>query len=349
MTTGSIGKSVEDFKAKHNPDQEVIYLRERVRELDSLREQERKATGEAREIIFSLHNAVKTAKPVALKYKPKPNSKNPITAVLQLTDLHYGEVIEKDEVDGFNEFNPDIAERRLQQLGHRVLHQVETMRAGYNVQNLHILGTADFISGDIHQELTVTNAFPCPVQSVKCGYAIGALAMMLAPHFSQVNVDMITLDNHGRMTRKPQASQGGVNNWSYVVAHVMKQHVIHQKNINVNVHAKPSALVPIGPEKYLLFHGHQIKGWAGIPYYGFDRRVAMEAVKRMNFPETAFTKLVLGHFHVSVDTAHWIVGGSLSGTNAFDHSSGRHSAAHQTSWFVHPVHGQFSFTRWYLE
>src|SRR3546814_1528056 len=44
----------------------------------------------------------------------------------------------------------------------------------------------------------------------------------------------------------------------------------------------------------------------------------------------------------------WQLGGSLSGTNAFDHANGRHCKAHQTGWFVHPEHGEFDWTRWWL-
>lgn len=344
-----MSKSLGDFKKEHKPEQEVVFLRARVNELEASREEERKATGEAREQFFAMAQAVDKAKPQKMEYKPRHPSKAPLTHVLQLTDLHYGEVTKKDEVEGFNEYNSKVADRRLLQLGECILRNTEIMRAGYNVPHLHILGTADYISGDIHEELTVTNEFPCPVQAVRCGYAVGGLIAMFAPHFEKITVDMITLDNHGRITRKYQSSEGGLNNWSYVVAQVVAQHVAQLANVKVNVHAKATALIPIGSEKYLIFHGHQMKGWAGKPYYGFDRRVAMEAVKRMGVQEQSFTKLVFGHFHTATNEKDWQLGGSLSGTNAFDHSNGRHCKAHQTAWFVHPVHGEFGWTRWWLD
>ena len=265
-----------------------------------------------------------------------------------MTDWHYGAVTQKDEVDGFGEFNPDIAEARIERLGEAIIKKTLTQRHGYDVPHLHILGTADFISGGIHQELLTTNAFPEPVQAVRCGYALGALIAMFSEHFQTVTADIVTLDNHGRLTKKPQAAEGGLNNWCYVVAEIAKRHVENHKNVDFRIHAKPSALVTIGPEKYLCFHGHQIKGWSGIPYYGLDRRVAMEAVKRMGLPDVAFTKLVSGHLHHAVNGMTWNLGGSLSGTDAFDHSCGRHAKPHQTSWFVHDEHGEFDFSRWWL-
>lgn len=341
-------KSLSDFKNTHAPESDVVYLRRRVAELEARVNSGKEATGEALEIIHDLRAAIEVAKPVKMVYKPENSAKAACTHVVHITDWHYGAVTKKDEVDGFGEFNPDIAEERINKLGHSILDKTAVQRHGYNVPSLHILGTADYISGGIHQELQVTNAFPEPVQAVRCGYAMGAFLAMFAPHFESVTADLVTLDNHGRLTKKPQATQGGLNNWGYVVAEIALQYVSQLSNVKVNIHAKPSALVKIGPEKYLCFHGHQIKGWAGKPYYGFDRRVAMEAVKRMGVPEQAFTKLLLGHFHHGFNGDNWMMGGSLSGTDAFDHSCGRHSKPHQTSWFVHPKHGEFDWSRWWL-
>lgn len=343
------GRTAKDFKRAFNPDQEVSHLLEEVQELERKLKQERKATGEARLQTLALTQALASADPSPIAYKaPAKSQGRPVTCVLHLTDLHCGEVTPRDEVDGFNEFNPDLFTSRLQTLGTQVLRFVETQRSGYAIPHLHILGTGDYISGDIHEELRVTNAFPAPVQAVRAGYDLGALVEMLAPHFTSVTTDLLTMDNHGRMTRKPQSGQGGENNWSYIVAHIVQQHCARLTNVEVRIHAKPSALVSVSEQRYLLFHGHEIKGWAGVPYYGFDRRAAMEAVKRMGAPDKTFTKMVFGHFHTAVNTLLYNSGGSLSGTSAFDHSCGRHAPAHQTSWLVHPTHGEFAFSRWWL-
>jgi len=343
------GRSAQEFKSTFAPDQEVIHLRDQVRELTRKLDAERKATGEARLQTLALAESIAAAEPTKMAYAPpKKADSQPITCVLHLTDLHCGEVTKKDEVEGFGEFNPDLFASRLQALGERVLKFVQVQRSGYTIPALHILGTGDYVSGDIHEELKVTNAFPAPVQAVQAGYALGALVEMLAPHFASITSEWLTTDNHGRMTRKPQAAEGGLNNWGYIVAHIVKQHCARLSNVDVRIHAKPSALVPVAGQRYLLFHGHEIRGWAGVPFYGFERRVALEAVKRMGHEDAAYTKLVFGHFHVAVNAMRYNTGGSLSGTTTFDHSQGRHAPAHQTSWLVHPSHGEFAFGRWFL-
>lgn len=348
---GGAGRSVEEFKTRHNPDADIVWLRQRVAELEAQRDQEKLKTGEALEIVHDLRDAIVQARPQRMAYLPPkaPGKSSPCTMVLHLSDWHYGAVTRAEEVDDFGEYSPEIAESRVRFLGERIIDKVAAQRKGYHVPTLQIVGTADYISGDIHPELQVTNAFPCPVQSVRCGYLMGELFEMLASHFEEVLVDLITLDNHGRLTRKPQAAQGGLNNWGFVTAEIAAQYCRNLKNVKVNIHAKPSALVTVGPERYLAFHGHQIRAWMNKPYYGFDRRVAMEAVKRMNIPAKSFTKLLLGHFHVSFDGDYWKTGGALSGTDAHDHDVGRFSPPNQTSWFVHPLHGEFDWTRWWLQ
>lgn len=337
-------------EAEGDESSRLEYLRRRVSELERGERKVSAYEGKWLENLEAVKYAVEAAEPVEFKEPTEleDGSRSPCEMVVHLTDWHYGMVQEPGEVDGFGRCNPNIVTRRVEELAHKLLTKVQAQRAGYHVPVLRVICTGDFISGDIHPELQITNAFPTPVQAVRAGYLLGSFLAYLAPVFEKVEWDFITLDNHSRLTKKVQFSQGGLNSFGYIVAEVAAQHVRKYKNIIPHIHTKPSALVTVGPEKYLAFHGHQIRGWSGKPYYGFDRRAAMEAIKRMGVPEQAFTKMLMGHFHHAFNGDVWMLGGSLTGTDALDHSSGRFSKPHQTSWFVHPVHGEFDWTRWWL-
>jgi hypothetical protein len=222
-------ESEESLLSQHDPSEQVRHLRRQVVDLERELEEARVATGEAMEVVAAIQSAVAAAKPVKISYVPQHKSKTPCTHVLHITDLHYGAVVDANEVDGFGEFSPAIAEQRVGRLAQAIIEKTAAQRSGYNVPWLHVIGTADYISGDIHPELQVTNAFPAPVQAVRCGYLIGGMLMAFAPHFERVTFDALTLDNHGRLTKKPQATQGGMNNWSYVVAEIARRHVCEQK------------------------------------------------------------------------------------------------------------------------
>ena len=51
----------------------------------------------------------------------------------------------------------------------RLVRKVELTRHAYRADDIHVLGTADYVSGDIHDELIRTNEFPAPVAAAMQG------------------------------------------------------------------------------------------------------------------------------------------------------------------------------------
>ena len=197
-------------------------------------------------------------------------------------------------------------------------------------------------SGDIHYELTATNEFPAPVQAVRSGILIAKTIAEMAPHFKSVRVEYITVDNHSRLTPKPQWKEGGFNSYSYVTGWVTKERLSGIKNVIVNVYPVVKALIPIQGWKYLCMHGNAIKGWAGFPWYGTDRHISAESKARRGKPTKNFDKVIMGHFHQPLWTTDYIINGSLSGTSEFDHALGRHSQPAQVAFLVHPKYGEMN-------
>ena len=77
--------------------------------------------------------------------------------------------------------------------------------------------------------------------------------------------------------------------------------------------------------------------------------LAREALKRMNAADVRkFHKVVLGHWHAPLAHPWYWIGGSCSGTDAFDHGQGRHAEPQQVTWLIHPRHGEFARTEWTL-
>jgi hypothetical protein len=172
---------------------------------------------------------------------------------------------------------------------------------------------------------------------------------MLAPHFTKVRVEFIVEDNHSRLTKKPQAHEAGLNSLNYVVGFVAKERVKNLLNVEFNIYPQYEVVINVAGRRYLCCHGHGVMGWAGFPYYGIERKVAREALKRLNAPDvTKFHKTLLGHWHSPLAHPWYWIGGSVSGTDALDHKQGRHSPPSQAAWVVHPRHGEFNRTDFWL-
>ncbi|KKL54648.1 hypothetical protein LCGC14_2263290 [marine sediment metagenome] len=275
--------------------------------------------------------------------------KTPCVAVLHWSDWHYGAIQEPDEIEFMNSFSPDILKARIENLCDDFVRWVSCLREGYVINECVILDTGDNISGDIHRELSITNAFPTPVQAFECGVLKGAMLSKLAPHFESVRMEFIVPDNHSRLTDKPQSKQAGLNSHNYVVGHVGRLVASNQTNIEFNIHTSNTKVINIIGRRYLLSHGHDIKAWMGVPYYGIERKVSREALVRLNGPDdNKFHKVVMGHFHAPLAHPYFWIGGSASGTDEFDHKCGRRSIPMQSAWIVHKEHGEFNRTDFIL-
>jgi len=205
------------------------------------------------------------------------------------------------------------------------------------------------ISGDIHKELTVTNAFPTPVQTAEAGKLLADVIHKLAPHFERVIVDFMVPDNHSRLTDKIQFKEAGQNSLNYLVGFIAKTILEKQENVTFNIHYQYQKVVNVIGRRYLLTHGHAIRSWMGVPYYGIEKKAGKEAMRRMVVKMGGFDRIVMGHYHAPLTHPWFWIGGAVSGTDALDFTQGRHAGPTQALWFVHPKWGEFDRTNFQLE
>jgi len=344
LHTEDVGK----LKREINPPEEILHLRDRIAELEQRLVEYKKQTGSLRSLFRDLRTHIHSLPPKPIEYEPPKTkeglSDRPIVAVLQISDSHMGMIQESDEVEGFNAFNPDLCVRRSMYFVRQAVRWIDVHRRGYRCDEIVFLVTADLISGDIHRDLTVTNAFPVPVQVVKAGYLLADQISYVSPYFEKVRVEFIVADNHSRLTPKPQTHEAGLNSLNYIVGYLAKILVSDQSNVTFNVWPMLQKVVKVQNRSYLITHGHQVRSWAGFPWYGLDRKVGREATKRMLTGKHPFDRIVLGHYHTGLAHPWYWIGGSVSGTDANDHKEARFSEPTQAGWLVHPKFGEFDRT-----
>ena len=350
----SIGEA--DLRAKLN--EEVEHLENVIKEKDHELESYRKEHGKLANFFRQLDAAIRPLKPLPLEYRPKKGAlvSHPCAAVMQTTDGHHGAVQAADEIEGFGEFSPEISERRQLGYAKSVVEWVDLHRHTYTINHLHDLVTGDLISGDIHDDLRITNAWPAPVQAIRAGELLAQQISLVAPHFEQVYVEFVVADNHSRLTVKPQSKEEGMNSMNYIVGHHAKALLRDHKNVEFNIYPMHEKVVHVLNRQYLICHGHDVTGWMGMPWYGIERKVARESLARLQIimedlnrsKEIGFHKYIFGHWHVPIDLPLYAASGSVSGTDAYDHKQGRHSKPSQSAWMVHPKYGEFDRTNFQL-
>ena len=345
------------LKARH--DEEVEHLQNVIDERERELKDYRKEHGKLSNFFRQLDAAIEPIKPLPREYKPRTGAQKvsgTCAACMHSSDGHHGGVQPADEIEGFGEYSPEISERRQLGFARDVVEWVELHRNSYHIPGLAHLVTGDMISGDIHDELRITNAWPSPVQAIRAGELLAKQIEITAPHFEHVTVHFIVEDNHSRLTKKPQAKEAGLNSLNYVVGHHAKALLADHKNVVFNIYPKHEAVVHVLNRQYLLCHGHDVRGWMGMPWYGIQRKVAREALARLQIimqdldraKTIGFHRYVFGHWHTPVDLPLYMACGSVQGTDAYDHQQGRHGDPSQSAWIVHPKHAEIDRTNFRL-
>ena len=239
-------KTPDQIKRELEPSQEVVHLRDKVKRYEKTIRDFRKGEGEVREILHEVSLAIESAEPFATQYKPRNTLESEVGEILQITDLHIGAVQDANEIENFGQFSPSIArDRIMNQLVPFYLDWTNFHRKAFNCPKLNIIASGDYISGDIHRELSITNAYPTPVQSVEAAFLFADLVQSLAPHFGEIKIDFLTSDNHGRLTTKPQSKEGALNNFGYVVAYLAKERLRDHKNVNFEIRSVPQVVMDV--------------------------------------------------------------------------------------------------------
>ena len=343
---------IEDVVKKAKPAEEILALRNEIADLKRRIATYKPTHGRVEQVVHEVVDVVPPLAPVPVLYRPPRKTaadRSEVVMVPHATDWHIGATTIPEYIEEFGAFNWDLAKSRVREWLAKLVQKAEVVRRGYTCRRCVILGTADWVSGDIHEELVRTNEFPCPVQAVNAGFLLAEFGMALSQHFEHVEMHILPAGNHDRVTKKPQSEQGTLNSWGYITLKIAEQAVSKQPNISFHPILGAKGVVEVGGMKYLLMHGDGIPAHMGVPHFGMDRLVMREFLARAKMlPEKQFDAVACGHWHVANNLMYARYGGSLSGTTAHDHKFGRHSLPHQTSWLVHHKHGEFDWTRWWL-
>ena len=149
----------------------------------------------------SLKEIAKIAvKDISSKFRLAPICVNPFekfkenknkAAILEISDWHYGIEIE----NYWNEFNPDIAKQRIEQLRDQVIKYLTEQ----NICTLHIVNLGDLIAGRIHTPLRINSRFDVITQIIEVSELLAQFIIDLSS-FAEIHY-YDTLDNHSRLEK----------------------------------------------------------------------------------------------------------------------------------------------------
>lgn len=266
------------------------------------------------------------------------------TAVLALSDWHYGEVVKAERVRDFNAYDQEIAATRVRQLVTNARGILSNLRTGgYAFDRLVVAVNGDLVTGTIHELEKHSNGKTIVESVVECGSLLAEAIRDLSADFPRVDV-FCTVGNHGRFPDQRRMEQKApLRNWDALVYHFARVACETIPTVTFTIPDAYAVGYEIDGHCFLQQHGHDIKSWAGIPWYGIQRYtsriVALEASRdrRASF-------FLFGHFHTAASLpqpgGELFINGSLIGATEYSVNA-LGAADRPTQWLlgVHPEHG----------
>lgn len=260
---------------------------------------------------------------------------------LLLSDLHWGEVVDKHQMSGVNEYNIEIANRRLDTVVSKAIALLRDSIAGEEYPGFVLCLAGDMVAGDIHEELRETNEGTAVTALLDLLRSLISQITLLANEFGRVYVPCVA-GNHGRLTHKPRAKRRNETNLDWLLYQFLKLQFQGDPRIIIDAPTTPELTYKVFNHTYHLCHGDQLgKGGDGIigafgPIIrGDHKRRSLQA--QLSRP---YDTLVHCHYHTYAATRRFIGNGSLVGFDEFAMSIGcGYEVPQQAFWLTHPEHG----------
>jgi len=206
------------------------------------------------------------------------------TAVICISDVHIGKETES--------FDMTIVKKRVKHFVKSTQRIYELMSAGCSFDRVVVLflgdvndGTQIYKTQPHHQAETDVNA-----QAVIAAETMFLPVLKdLADLYGKVEVHGVA-GNHGASSRFTHEA----SNWDLVFYHYLRMLTKNEKRIKVHIHPDFIHVLPVRNHGILLYHGHQIKSYQQIPWYGVvQRALRWTAARRL----PTWDILTMGHFH----------------------------------------------------
>ncbi len=261
--------------------------------------------------------------------------------MLLMSDWHLDEVVKLDQMSGVNEFNRKIAEARCGNFFDNAVRLAKHFIKGIKYDGLYLLLGGDIFSGNIHEELKITNETTIIESLIYWVEPIASGIRHLADNFGSVHIPCV-VGNHGRLSYKPVAKNRVQDNFDYLFYNMLAMNLKDDPRITWNISPSADCRFKVHDTTFLFTHGDQFKGGGGIagavhPWLLGNAR-KLKAYTGMGM---SYDWMVMGHWHqLTLGIQGMLVNGSLKGYDEYAAISNfPFEPPQQAFWLVQPKWG----------
>lgn len=316
-------QDVIDPQSAPTPEHErkILHLEDEVRELKGkLRESYRVALND--DVMAGLLGVIakaRVAPPDWLRRVPAGREDDlGEVAVLTWTDWHLSEVIKAEETNGINEYNLEIAEKRIRRLVDNTLHLCQNhVVATYQGAILNLVG--DFVSGGLHPELAKSDELEIMPSILKARDLLLWGIRQIADAFGKVYIPCVA-GNHGRTTMKPEFKRYSYKNADWVIYKLLERDLADDDRVIIDVRPANEVDYSVFGLRIKIVHGDMlgVKGGDGI--IGAIGPIVRGEIKLRGQSATIgqdFDLLIMGHWHQQLWLPRVMVANCLKGFDEY--------------------------------
>lgn len=236
-----------------------------------------------------------------------------------ISDIHMGEVIDPEEIHGINAFNPEICRIRLRRYFSAVCEIGTRWASDTDCQGALLALAGDLISGDIHEELRITNALTSHEQCIAVAEEISSGIICLLNAFGRVHV-VVVPGNHGRTTHKPTAKLYARLSYDSLVGAMIAEKFRDDSRVTFQQSAAKDQLTPIFGRTILTTHGDKIGTKGGMGFAG-PMLPIVRGAKKIDAQQAGIGRkpdlIQFGHYHTTGNPGHVLANGSVPGYSEY--------------------------------
>lgn len=178
--------------------------------------------------------------------------------VLLWSDMHSG-MVNHAPITGELTYNPEIEEQELLELRDGVYRFHSLFKPSYNIERLHIFSLGDNITNDRIFKGQLFEIASCVGRQIVSyvNYKSSFINQMLKIYPEIIDIEIV--GNHGRTTQE-RIAEPVENNFEWLGAQILKERFAGNKRVQIIVPNDYAYSAVVKGHKYLLMHGHFIRG-----------------------------------------------------------------------------------------
>lgn len=303
---------------------DLVLMRREQAEIKSLKKQLERTVQDYQQLsdAYDIALNLKTSKVnnAIPKIEANKKSTNEATAIVQISDGHFGKMIVPSTVNGLNEYNPDIAKKRMQKCAENTIKLIRKEREDVKIDNLVLILGGDFLeNSQLHHHSEMTTSMSPMEETLFSRDVLHKYIKTVCEYgnFKKIAI-ACTRGNHSRITHRMVASVDYRMNYETILYSILKDDFAKEK-IEWTIPDSEIAEVEVYDKMLRVVHGHQIKFQGGV---GGLTVPLNKYVMRMDQIKKAFYNFVHHYHNLSYPTVRTTVNGSIVGYDPYAMSIG---------------------------